>query len=290
MYKIIGADGAEYGPASADQIRQWIHQRRVNAQTKIRPEPAGEWKTLGETAEFAELLANPEGSPPVLGSEPPVESRTSGLAIASLVLGIMGWVTAGITALVGLVLGIIALVKISGSRGKLRGTGLALAGTILSGVFVLMLPVLAAMLLPALSRAKSRAQSIACMNNMRQLALGGIMYAVDHKDRFPNADNWCDALGKYVANPRAYLCPVGNPNLRCHYAFNASLSGVDSKTITEPNRTVLMFEVDGGWNLSGGRELVLNRPRHWNSVGLVFADGHAESVKESGLSRLKWDP
>jgi hypothetical protein len=35
MYKIIGADGKEYGPITADQLRAWIVEGRANAQTKV---------------------------------------------------------------------------------------------------------------------------------------------------------------------------------------------------------------------------------------------------------------
>ncbi len=58
--------------------------------------------------------------------------------------------TCGITALIGLILGIIAMVKVSNSRGALRGGGIALAGIIVSGIFLFMIPIFAAMLLPAL--------------------------------------------------------------------------------------------------------------------------------------------
>ena len=36
MYKIIGADLKEYGPVSVEQLRQWISEGRVNAQTKVQ--------------------------------------------------------------------------------------------------------------------------------------------------------------------------------------------------------------------------------------------------------------
>ena len=42
MYYILGGDGKEYGPASADQIREWIRERRANAQTRIRAENSTE--------------------------------------------------------------------------------------------------------------------------------------------------------------------------------------------------------------------------------------------------------
>jgi predicted nucleic-acid-binding Zn-ribbon protein len=53
-YKIIGADLMEYGPVSAEQIRQWIAEGRVNAETKLQAEGGGEWKRLAEVPEFAE--------------------------------------------------------------------------------------------------------------------------------------------------------------------------------------------------------------------------------------------
>ena len=290
MYKVIGTDNVEYGPVGEDKIREWLRQGRVNLQTRVQLEGSAGWKTLAELPNFADLQPPGGAAPPILPATPPIAGKTSGLAIASLVLGILAWVTLGITALPGLVVGIIALVKISRSQGALRGNGFAVTGTILSGVFVFLLPILAALLLPALAQAKSKAQSIQCMNNMKQLALGGIMYAGDNKDRLPDADHWCDALGKYVPNTRTFQCPAGNAGKRCHYAFNAHLAGVDTKSVSSPSQTVLMFEADGGWNLSGGPELLLKRPRHSSGLTLVFADGHCEAVREARLQSLRWEP
>lgn len=75
-----------------------------------------------------------------------IPAKTSALAITSLVFGILGLFTCGVTALIGLILGIIAIVKIQGSGGKLKGFGLALAGMIVSALFVFMIPIFAAML------------------------------------------------------------------------------------------------------------------------------------------------
>ena len=61
-YKIIGADRVEYGPASVEQIRQWITEGRVNSETKLQPEGTAEWKLLAEVPEFAE--APPATAPP----------------------------------------------------------------------------------------------------------------------------------------------------------------------------------------------------------------------------------
>jgi hypothetical protein len=52
MYRIIGADGNQYGPISADQLRQWLAEGRANAQTKVLAEGTTEWKPLSEFPEF----------------------------------------------------------------------------------------------------------------------------------------------------------------------------------------------------------------------------------------------
>ena len=60
MYKIIGADGKEYGPISAEGLRQWIAEGRANAQTKVQVEGSAEWKRLEELPEFS---TGPAGNP-----------------------------------------------------------------------------------------------------------------------------------------------------------------------------------------------------------------------------------
>jgi hypothetical protein len=57
MYKIIGADGKEYGPITVDQLRQWIAEGRANLQTKVLPDGATQWVSIAELPEFA-------GAPP----------------------------------------------------------------------------------------------------------------------------------------------------------------------------------------------------------------------------------
>ena len=52
-------------------------------------------------------------------------------------------------------------------------------------VVIAIIAILAAMLLPALAQAKTRAQGIKCMSNMKQLQLASIMYASDNNDAIP---------------------------------------------------------------------------------------------------------
>jgi hypothetical protein len=69
MYKIIGADGRVYGPASAEQVRRWIGEGRINAQSSVQAEGSTEWKLLSTFPEFADALAAKAAPPP--GPPPP---------------------------------------------------------------------------------------------------------------------------------------------------------------------------------------------------------------------------
>jgi uncharacterized RDD family membrane protein YckC len=53
MFTIIGGDGKEYGPVTADQVRAWLKAGRANLETKARADGSDEWHRLGEHAEFS---------------------------------------------------------------------------------------------------------------------------------------------------------------------------------------------------------------------------------------------
>ena len=44
-YKIIGGDGQQYGPVTAEELRQWIAEGRLNGQSLVQSEGASDWKS-----------------------------------------------------------------------------------------------------------------------------------------------------------------------------------------------------------------------------------------------------
>lgn len=81
MYKLIGGDQKEYGPVTAEQVKQWIVEGRASAQTKIQSEASGEWKPLSEFPEFVEALAQKSAPPP--GGVPPKQGAADSGAMAA---------------------------------------------------------------------------------------------------------------------------------------------------------------------------------------------------------------
>jgi prepilin-type N-terminal cleavage/methylation domain-containing protein/prepilin-type processing-associated H-X9-DG protein len=89
-------------------------------------------------------------------------------------------------------------------------------------VVIAIIAILAAMLLPALAKAKERAYTIACVSNLRQINIGMTMYADEAHGLYPesggtipwgttdphtHAAGWMEQIVSYTANTNVYHCP-----------------------------------------------------------------------------------
>ena len=100
MFTIIGADGREYGPVSADQVRAWIKSGRADEDTKAKAAGSDEWMRLDD---FPELTGE---EPPVIPREYaeavlevfPLATRTSrlGAALLDMALGAIAALPGGL--------------------------------------------------------------------------------------------------------------------------------------------------------------------------------------------------
>lgn len=72
MYRIIGGDGNQYGPINAEQLRQWLAEGRVNAQTQVQAEGDAEWRPLSAFPDLAAavIVAPPPRSAPPAAKVP----------------------------------------------------------------------------------------------------------------------------------------------------------------------------------------------------------------------------
>jgi hypothetical protein len=142
MFTIIGTDGKEYGPVSAEQLKGWIAAGRANGQTKAKREGTNDWKPLAEFPEFAGIQAGTPPPPPAPAAPAgPVDAKAYAADLIArapkLLIGEMissgwellkanFWPLVGVTALVGVAQGVLNSIPFLG----------ILSSLLLSGVFV----------------------------------------------------------------------------------------------------------------------------------------------------------
>ena len=225
-------------------------------------------------------------------AEPLPSAKTSGLAIASLVLGISGIFTCGMAAIVGLILGIVGLCAINKRAEQLKGKGLAIAGIVTSAIGIVLIPfmaILLAILMPALSSVRTQGMTAMSMNKAKQICFAMAMYCDENDGRFPPADNWPAALNEYIGDRKILTSPFA-PEAGRAWAMNAHLEGWKLSDIKQPYRVVLVFESRFNSTPAGGRELFPECPRGRRGYVIGFVDGHIECVPPERFDELIWEP
>jgi prepilin-type processing-associated H-X9-DG protein len=211
------------------------------------------------------------GSPPTAPPETlhyatGFRERRTGLAMASLVLGIVGFCTVGIAGIVGVILGIVALVKASNEPQVDRGKGFAIAGIVTGAVSLLssitVVPMMIAILLPSLSHSRELARRAVCGANLRSVEISLRSYAEEHGQEPPDLtalvnEGWIGSVN----------CPVADPDTGQAISY-LWIRGVDCSDAAN----VVAYEPLQNHRGEGGN--------------VLFCDGHVEFVPQADWEQV----
>ena len=186
-------------------------------------------------------------------------------------------------------------------------------------VVIAIIAILAAMLLPALSKAKEKALGTKCMNNTKQLTLGWIMFSGDNGDMLMPGSSWIGgkvrwgidndtnpavmldsdlyAMPVYVKSLGTYKCPAdrydaaNGPRLRS-ISLNAALGGGGGPTVQggNPPGRVYFGRASGPVDYATGGAAKKSSDLTAPTRTFVMTDQHPDSISAGGGNTFSIDP
>ncbi len=175
-------------------------------------------------------------------------------------------------------------------------------------VVIAIIAILAAILFPVFARAREKAKQTSCLSNMKQIALGQLMYAQDYDDETvrwngywdsgeynpPQFAYWYEYIMPYVKNDQIFICPSATDRALdpgyapantylCNYAVSNGWPMQNLSEFMTPAATVMMCETQSNnyyrYRLAPNSDYAIDsaaRHRHNDGLNIALADGHAK--------------
>jgi prepilin-type N-terminal cleavage/methylation domain-containing protein len=194
-------------------------------------------------------------------------------------------------------------------------------------VVIAIIAILAAMLLPALAKAREKARTINCTSNQKQIALACLMYADDSKEILPRhcyqtphgytpSWSWMHMVFSYVNSPQTFQCPSNTnalnvTNYCSSYTYNLSTTPANGTVgctwqplakILKPSQLCLHTEGAGAalwggyWNVASDTNNPTNIALagagiHADGCNVAYAEGHVAWMRQIQIrtTRGLWD-
>jgi prepilin-type N-terminal cleavage/methylation domain-containing protein/prepilin-type processing-associated H-X9-DG protein len=187
-------------------------------------------------------------------------------------------------------------------------------------VVIAIIAILASLLLPALGKAKERAQTTTCANQLRQIGLAMQLYGDDANGFLPAAhgsipwtnsapEPWMRPLADYYRNTNVLRCPsmsrhynqspfsyfLGN---RAVFVLTATPGALKLGGITLASQYVLSGDTNWPFtredadpdNYSQDTLFSFTSPAHLGKVNILFADGHVKNYRKFEPGDMTYSP
>lgn len=219
MQIFIQHQGQQTGPFTIAQVHAGLIAGTYLPTDMAWYEGAAGWAALSTVPG---VVAGANGIPAAASTD----QKTSGLAITSLVLGILALPTAGLTAIPAVICGHIARGKIKRSAGTQSGGGLALAGLICGyfGFVIVGIAMLAGLSAPLIIRQRKKADQTEAVSNARGIGLALYEFKTEY-GAFPDDET----AAKVAAATETEIVKGTSSNARFRQLIRAGIS--QSETI-----------------------------------------------------------
>jgi hypothetical protein len=223
--------------------------------------------------------------------------QQKGMAITSLVLGILSIVCIPVGILAGIpaiITGHVARSRACKTPGQYGGLGMAVAGIVMGYVSIVptvIILTMVARVVPAMSAAKVEIQRVSCVNNLKNIRLDFLLWAQDHHDRFPfnvstnqgGTFEYCSRTAEgFDANGWRHLLVMSkelySPNMLVCFADTSKKRATSFASFGAAN---VSYQIRSGTNISIAtpNEILVRCPIHGSSItcdGTVDDGGHRQ--------------